>query len=75
MIAAAIIGLGWWGQNLVTSGRGSAAITFTTAHTRTRTSAAEFCSEAELRWVGALDEVFPITRSMRWCSRRRIRST
>ena len=34
MITAAIVGLGWWGQNLVSSVRESTAIRFTTAHTR-----------------------------------------
>ena len=57
MIRAAIVGLGWWGQNLVNSVRGSSAIRFTTAHTRTRTTVAGFCSEAGLRWVDSLDEI------------------
>jgi predicted dehydrogenase len=57
MIRAAIVGLGWWGQNLVNSVSGSEAIRFTVAHTRTQASAAGFCLEAELRWVGSLDEV------------------
>jgi predicted dehydrogenase len=57
MIRAAIVGLGWWGQNLVNSVRGSDAIRFTTAHTRTEGTAAAFCSEAGLRWVGSLDAV------------------
>ena len=34
-IRAAIVGLGWWGRNLVDSVRQSEAIRFTTAHTRT----------------------------------------
>jgi predicted dehydrogenase len=57
MIRAAIVGLGWWGQNLVNSVRGSNAIRFTTAHTRTRTTAAGFCSEAGLRWIESLDKI------------------
>ena len=57
MIRTAIVGLGWWGQNLVNSVRGSGAIRFTTAHTRTQDTAAAFCAEAGLRWVGSLDEV------------------
>lgn len=55
MIRAAIVGLGWWGQNLVNAVRESRAIRFTLAHTRT--SAPPFCAEAGLRWVGSLDEV------------------
>jgi predicted dehydrogenase len=57
MIRAAIVGLGWWGQNLVNSVRDSDAIRFTTAHTRTQATAAAFCSDAGLRWVGSLDSV------------------
>jgi predicted dehydrogenase len=57
MIRAAIVGLGWWGQNLVNSVRGSEAIRFTTAHTRTQANAAGFCAEAGLRWVGSLDAI------------------
>jgi len=57
MIRAAIVGLGWWGQNLVNSVRGSGAIRFTTAHTRNRANAAGFCAEAGLRWVDSLDAV------------------
>src|ERR1700733_2472416 len=57
MIRAAIAGLGWWGQNLVNSVRGSEAIRFTTAHTRTQPTAAAFCLEAGLRWVGSLDAI------------------
>lgn len=57
MINAAIVGLGWWGQNLVNSVRGSTAIRFTTAHTRNQSSAASFCAEAGLNWVGSLDTV------------------
>jgi predicted dehydrogenase len=57
MITAAIVGLGWWGQNLVNSVRGSDTICFTAAHTRTHETAAGFCHEAELRWVGSLDAI------------------
>jgi predicted dehydrogenase len=57
MIRAAIVGLGWWGQNLVNSVRDSTVIRFTTAHTRTHAAAAGFCAEAGLRWVSSLDEI------------------
>ena len=57
MISAAIVGLGWWGQNLVNSVRHSATIRFTTAHTRTKATAAGFCAEAGLRWVDSLDVI------------------
>ncbi|MDR3530889.1 MAG: Gfo/Idh/MocA family oxidoreductase [Rhodopila sp.] len=57
MIRAAIVGLGWWGQNLVNSGRGSTSIRFTTAHTRTQATAAGFCAEAGLRWVDSPDAI------------------
>lgn len=57
MIQAAIVGLGWWGQNLVSSTLASPAIRFTTAHTRTQSTAASFCAETGLRWVGSLDAI------------------
>jgi len=57
MIRAAIVGLGWWGQNLVSSVRDSEAIRFTTAHTRSQASASAFCVEAGLRWVDSLDAI------------------
>lgn len=57
MIRAAIVGLGWWGQNLVNSVRGSDAIHFTKAHTRTQGTVAVFCAEAGLEWVASLDAV------------------
>jgi predicted dehydrogenase len=57
MIRAAIVGLGWWGQNLVNSVRGGESLRFTTAHTRTAATAAGFCTDAGLRWVGSLDEI------------------
>jgi predicted dehydrogenase len=57
MIRAAIVGLGRWGQNLVNSVRGGDAIRFTTAQTRTQATAAGFCADAGLRWVGSLDAI------------------
>jgi len=59
MIKAAIIGLGWWGQNLVNSVSvlDCNAIKFTTAHTRNRDSAANFCAELGLTWVGDLEAI------------------
>ena len=57
MINAAIVGLGWWGQNLVNSVRGSETIRFTAAHTRNQNPAAAFCAQAGLNWVGSLDAV------------------
>ena len=57
MINAAIVGLGWWGQNLVNSVRGSETIRFTAAHTRNQNPAAAFCAQTGLNWVGSLDAV------------------
>ncbi len=57
MIQAAIVGLGWWGQNLVNSVLASPGIRFTTAHTRTQSTAAPFCAQTGLRWVGSLDAI------------------
>ena len=56
MIRAGIVGLGWWGQNLVRSMREQAdVLRFTVAHTRRAEPAAAFCREHDLRWVGDLD--------------------
>lgn len=57
MITAAIVGLGWWGQNLVDSVRASSAIRFTLAHTRTEATVAPYCAERGLRWMGDLDSI------------------
>jgi predicted dehydrogenase len=54
MIRAAIVGLGWWGRNLVDSVRGSAVIRFDTAHTRTAGPVVGYCAERGLRWVDDL---------------------
>ena len=46
MLRAAIVGLGWWGKNLVTSVQGkTVAIRFTACCTRSRGKAVEFCTE------------------------------
>ena len=57
MITAAIVGLGWWGQNLVDSVRASSAIRFTLAHTRTEATVAAYCADRGLRWVDDLDKI------------------
>lgn len=56
MIRAAIVGLGWWGKNLVNAARAHPDLMrFTAAHTRHAEPAAAFCAEHGLRWVGAYD--------------------
>jgi predicted dehydrogenase len=57
MIRAAIVGLGWWGRNLVDAVRDSQQIRFTTAHTRTAATVAEFCRERGLHWVDDLETI------------------
>jgi hypothetical protein len=57
MINAAIAGLGWWGQNLVNSVKGSEAIRFSVANTRTHATAASFCEAAGMRWTDSLDDI------------------
>src|SRR4051812_1087303 len=57
MIQAAIVGLGWWGKNLVNATAESRALRFTTANTRTRQTAEAFCREKSLRWTDDLDTV------------------
>ncbi len=57
MLRMAIVGLGRWGQNLVNSASGSAALRFVAANTRTRQTAEAFCRENTLRWTADLDEI------------------
>ncbi len=57
MIRAAIVGLGWWGRNLADSVQASTTIRFTTAHTRTQATVADYCTERGLRWVGDLETI------------------
>jgi predicted dehydrogenase len=57
MIRAAIVGLGWWGRNLVDSVRGSTAIRFTVAHTRNHAPVAAYCADRGLCWVDGLDAI------------------
>lgn len=57
MIRAAIVGLGWWGRNLVDAVRHSDAIRFTAANTRTQSTVADFCRAHELRWNNDLDTI------------------
>jgi predicted dehydrogenase len=56
-IRAAIVGLGWWGRSLVESVRHSETIRFTTAHTRTAATMADFCREHDLHWVDDLNTI------------------
>ena len=56
-IRAAIVGLGWWGRSLVESVRHSETIRFTTAHTRTAATVADFCREHDLHWVDDLNTI------------------
>ena len=58
MIRAAIVGLGWWGRNLVNAVRDHGElIRFTVAHTRHPAPVADFCREHDLRWVDDLETV------------------
>lgn len=58
MIRAAIVGLGWWGRNLVKAVREHGdLIRFTAAHTRNPAPVADFCRERGLRWVGDLGAI------------------
>ena len=52
MIRAAIVGLGWWGRNLVDAVQHSEAIRFVSAHTRTASTVVDFCRERDLGWTG-----------------------
>ena len=58
MLRAAIVGIGTWGRNLVTSVQGrSEAIRFVAGATRTPAKAAEFCAQHGIRLVGAYEEL------------------
>ncbi len=52
MLRAAIVGLGWWGKNLVTSVQGKTdEISFTVCCTRSPRNAAEFCAKHSIALV------------------------
>ncbi len=57
MIRAAIVGLGRWGQNLISAVRRSDAIRFAVANTRTAATVADFCREHGLRWTDNLETI------------------
>src|ERR1044071_405734 len=58
MIQAAIVGLGTWGQHLVSAFHGkSDAIRFTAGATRTPQKAADFCRTHGIRLVSNYDEL------------------
>jgi predicted dehydrogenase len=57
MIRAAIVGIGTWGQNLVSSAKGSDALRFTAGATRTPDRARAFCEASGIRLAGTYEEV------------------
>ena len=57
MIQAAIVGLGLWGQNLVSAAQGSGLIRFVAAATRTPSKALAFIEKNPLRMAGSYDEL------------------
>jgi predicted dehydrogenase len=57
MIKAAIIGLGWWGKNLVNAAKNVPELKFIAAHTRNFDKVAEFCAENGLEWSGSFEDV------------------
>ena len=58
MIHAAIIGMGVWGQNLVTSVQGlSKDIQFIAGATRTPTKASEFAAQHNIRLAKSYEEI------------------
>lgn len=58
MINAAIVGLGWWGQNHVTATKGSDKIRFTRAVDLAPENVQAFCDEHELTLTDKLDDAF-----------------
>ena len=58
MIRAAIIGIGTWGRNLVTSVQGkSDAIRFVAGATRTPAKAADFCQQQGIRLLASYERL------------------
>jgi predicted dehydrogenase len=58
MLRAAIVGLGWWGRNLVTSVQGkSKDISFVVAQTRTPSKVQDFCRDNHIRLVDDYESV------------------
>jgi predicted dehydrogenase len=58
MLRAAMIGLGWWGKNLVGSVQGkSAAIRFDACQTRTAGAAEDFCRKHAIRLVDDYEQI------------------
>jgi predicted dehydrogenase len=58
MINAAIVGLGWWGQNHVTATKGSDKIKFTRAVDLAPENVRDFCDAQELTLTDNLDDAF-----------------
>lgn len=58
MIRAAIVGLGWWGKTIVDTLQGkSERITFVAAHTRTRSTAEDYCRAKSIEFRDDLDDI------------------
>src|SRR5215216_6294733 len=57
MLRAAIVGLGWWGQNLVSAAQGKGEVEFVLAQTRTKSKAEEFCRTKGIKLVDQYEEV------------------
>jgi len=57
MLRAAIVGLGWWGQNLVNAAQGKGEIEFVLGATGTRSKAEEFCRTKGIKLVDQYEEV------------------
>ena len=56
MINAAIVGLGWWGKELVNSVQGkSSAIRFVAAHNLSQEKSRTYCAEKGLEWRPSVD--------------------
>jgi len=57
MLRAAIVGMGWWGQNLVKSSQGKGDVQFIAGTTRTLGKAEDFAREQNIRIVADFDAV------------------
>ena len=72
MIRAAIVGLGWWGRNLVNAVREHGQlIRFTAAHTRHPEPVAGFCAEHGLAGSATSTRCWRTRQWTRWCWLRR----
>ena len=66
MINAAIVGIGNWGQLIVSSVQDNSSVTFTKGVTRTKSKALEFCATNEIEIVDDYDTLLADPSIFSW---------